>query len=175
MHDSMKKRIWDKMTPKISPSCDASNALKNTAAYTYDSKAAATGKIKSTLDANGHCVGQGAYYMSSRDLANYMAHFNASELIVSKKARDLMFNDSMSNPDDRLVWALSDSDNWMKTNFNAPNIAWSNGIEDGARTVLVRFPDNYYLVLFANSGDMEVGDLYKAGLNAFKEGMKHNF
>lgn len=175
MHQSMKTRIWDKMSPKILPSCDAANALKNTAAYTYGSKADTKGTIKNTLETNGHCVGQGAYYMSSRDLANYMAHFNASELIVSKQARELMFNDSMSNPDDRLVWALSNGDSWMKTNFNVPNIAWSNGIEDGARTVLVRLPDNYYLVLFANSADMEVGDLYKAGVNAFKEGMKHNF
>lgn len=174
MHESMKKRIWDKMTPKISPSCDAANALKNTAAYTYNNKADATGTIKNTLETNGHCVGQGAYYMSSRDMANYMAHFSVSDLIVSKQTRDLMAT-NQTKPDDQMVWAFSQPDNWMKQNFNMPNVFWSNGVEEGARTILVRLPDNYYLVLFANSADLGPDKLYSAGVNAFKEGMKHNF
>lgn len=174
MHDAMKKRIWDKMTPKISPSCDAANALKNTAAYFYDNKADAKGEIKNTLQDNGHCVGQGAYYMSSRDMANYLAHFGSTELIVSKEAREMMANDSM-NPNDQMIWGTWTKDDWMKDKFNMPNVVWSNGIEGGARTVMLRLPQNYYLVLFANSADMGVGDLYKAGVEAFKDGMKHNF
>jgi len=169
----MRERIWNKITPKITLSCDAENTMKNTAAYTYDKKSDATGTIKSTLESNGHCVGQGAYYTSSRDFANYMAHFSATDQIVSKKVRDEMFD--TFNPNDRLVWSFTTGDTWMKTNFNMPVVAWSNGIESGARTVLVRLPNEYYLVLFANSADMSVNQLYKAGVDAFKEGMKHNF
>lgn len=171
MHQSMKTRIWDKMSPKISPNCDAANALKNTAAYYYDTKADAKGKIQSTLESNGHCVGQGGYYMSSRAMADYLAHFGSTELIVSKQARELMFNDTM-NPDDRLVWGTTTPDDWMKDNFNMPNVVWSNGIEGGARAVMIRLPQNYYLVLFTNSADLSASELYKAGVAAFKEGMK---
>jgi CubicO group peptidase (beta-lactamase class C family) len=50
MHNIMKTRIWDKMTPKILPNCDAANALANTAAYGYNSKDdLAAGQITSMI------------------------------------------------------------------------------------------------------------------------------
>jgi hypothetical protein len=63
----------------------------------------------------------------------------------------------------------------MKTNFKMPLIVWSNGIVEGSRTVLIRLPQNHYLILFTNSEDMSAGDLYNAGVAAFKAGMDHNF
>jgi hypothetical protein len=40
---------------------------------------------------------------------------------------------------------------------------------------LIRLPQNYYLILFTNSDELGTGDLYEAGVAAFKAGMQHNF
>ena len=47
-------------------------------------------------------------------------------------------------------------------------------VRDG-KTVLIRLPQNYYLILFTNSDELSVGQLYGAGVAAFKAGMQHNF
>ena len=169
------ERIFDKMTPKINPTCDGANKIAATAAYGYQSKADTNkGIITSAIDKKGHCTGEGGYYWSSRDFANYVAHFSASNLIVSEEARDTMFTEGMPR-DDRLVWSSANSDDWMKTNFKMPVVVWSNGIVEGTRAVLIRLPQNHYLILFTNSEDMSAGDLYNAGVAAFKAGMEHNF
>jgi len=63
----------------------------------------------------------------------------------------------------------------MKTNFKMPVIVWSNGVPAHGKTVLLRLPQNYYLILFTNSDELGTGDLYDAGIAAFKAGMEHNF
>lgn len=175
MDEIFNERLFSKMTPKINPSCDAKNELKNTAAYGYDSKNDTQGIITSQIEKKGHCSGEGGYYFSARDFANYVAHFSTTELIVTKAGRDLMFNDTMKDPNDRLVWTSATSDSWMSTNFKMPFIASSNGITDGTKTVLIRLPQNYYLILFSNSDDMSTGQLFNAGVAAFKAGMANNF
>jgi hypothetical protein len=40
---------------------------------------------------------------------------------------------------------------------------------------LIRLPQNHDLVLFTDSNEMSVSDLYNAGVAAFKAGMEHNF
>lgn len=175
MDAMMRERIWSKMSPKFNPSCDASNALKGTAAYGYSSKSDKDGDIDSSIDASGHCTGTGGYYMAARDLANYAAHFSASDIVVSKATRDLMF-DGKTKKDDQLVWSVVQSDSWMNTNFQTPSVAWSDGrAANNSGGVMLRLPQNYYLVIFANSPDMGSWDLYNAGVAAFKSGMQHNF
>ncbi len=175
MDKLLTERFFNKMQPKINPSCDAKNELKNTAAYGYDSKTDSKGIITSQIEKKGHCSGEGGYYMSARDFANYVAHFSASNLIVTKAGRDMMFNDSMKNTDDRIVWTSATSDSWMNAKFKMPFVASSNGITDGTKTVLIRLPQNHYLVIFSNSNDLNTGQLYNAGVAAFKAGMAHNF
>jgi CubicO group peptidase (beta-lactamase class C family) len=172
MDEILTERFFSKMTPKINPSCDATDELKNTAAYGYASKTDTQGVIKSQIEKKGHCSGEGGYYYSARDFANYVAHFSASDLIVTKTSRDMMFSDTMKNTDDRLVWTAASYSPWVKTNFNMPAVAWSNGITDGTKTVLLRLPQNYYLILFSNSNDMSTGQLYSAGLAAFRAGIE---
>lgn len=175
MHTAMKNRIWDKMKPKIEPNCDASNALKDTAAYGYNSRIdPAKGFISSMIVNQGHCGGHGGYFLSARDFANYVAHFEATDLIVTKEARDLMGTEGMAS-NDRLVWTMATKDPWINTNFKMPNVFWSNGITGGFRSVLIRLPQDYYVVLFTNSPEMNVNQLYNAGVAAFKAGMQHNF
>lgn len=175
MDEIFTERLFSKMTPKINPSCDAKNELKNTAAYGYASKTDTQGVIASQMEKKGHCSGEGGYYMSARDFANYVAHFSASELIVSKEAREWMFSDTMKNTNDRVVWTSATSDSWMNSKFKMPSIASSNGITDGTKTVLIRLPQNHYLILFSNSNDLSTGQLFNAGVAAFKAGMAHNF
>lgn len=171
----MRERIWNKISPKVNISCDAKNTMKNTAAYDYPNKdAKGGGVIFSALEAYGHCVGVGAYYISARDFANYVAHFSQTDLIVTKAGRDAMYQEGMK-ADDRLVWTAATADGWINTNFNKSAVAWSNGIAGGNRTVLLQLPDNYYLILFTTSPELSVGNLFNTGLFAFKEGMKHNF
>lgn len=175
MDEILTERIFSKMTPKINPSCDAKNELKNTAAYGYASKTDTQGIITSQIEKKGHCSGEGGYYFSARDFANYVAHFSASNLIVTKEGRDMMFNDTMKDTNDRIVWTSATNDSWMNANFKMPAIASSNGITDGTKTVLIRLPQNHYLILFSNSNDMSTGQLFNAGVAAFKAGMAHNF
>jgi CubicO group peptidase (beta-lactamase class C family) len=171
----LNERIFNKMTPKINPSCDATNELKGSVAYGYVSKTDTNnGIVSSQIEKKGHCTGEGGYYMSARDFANYAAHFSASNLIVSKEGRDAMYTEGMPK-NDRLIWTVGTDDDWMKTRFKMPVVVWSNGIVANGRTVLIRLPQNHYLVLFTNSNELSVTDLYNAGVAAFKAGMEHNF
>jgi CubicO group peptidase (beta-lactamase class C family) len=174
MHNLMKARIWDKMSPKINPSCDGTS-LSNVAALGYKSKNdTAKGEITSFFDSEGHCGGHGGYFVSSRALAEYVAYFGSSDLIVTSQGRDAMYNETM-NTNDRLVWTAATANSWLGDKFGMPNVIWSNGIAGGYRGVIVRLPQNYYLVLLTNSPDLSVGQLEGAGVNAFIAGMQHNF
>jgi CubicO group peptidase (beta-lactamase class C family) len=174
MHNLMKSRIWNKMTPQINPSCDGTS-LKNVAALSYDSKNdTSKGEITSFFDNEGHCGGHGGYFISARALAEYVAYFSSTDLIVTKAGRDAMYNEGM-NTNDRLVWTASTANSWLGQKFGMPNVIWSNGIAGGYRSVIVRLPQNYYLVLLTNSPDLSVGQLEGAGVNAFIAGMQDNF
>ena len=175
MHAMMKSRIWDQMNPQILPDCDAANTLADTAAYGYASKNdAANGWIMSLIDNQGHCGGHGGYYMSSRALAAYLAHFSATDLIVTSEGRNAMYNEPMAT-DDRLVWSSATPNAWLDEHFGMPNVLWSNGITGGYRAIVVRLPQNYYLVLLTNSPDLSASQLRSAGVNAFIAGMDDNF
>jgi CubicO group peptidase (beta-lactamase class C family) len=176
MHYIMKDRIWDQMNPTILPNCDAKNDLAGTAARAYDSKNDnSIGFIWSEEETFGHRKGQGGYYISSRALANYLAHFSASNLIVTNQARNLMYSDTMANANDRLVWSSASVDGWIADKFNMPRIVSSDGAQDNYRNVIVRLPHNYYLVLLTNSPELSTGQLKNAGVAAFRAGMEHNF
>lgn len=174
MHNIMKMRIWDHMTPKILPSCDGER-LRHVAALSYNSKNdTGKGEITSTLEKQGHCGGHGGYFMSARALANYVAHFSSTDLIVTKAGRDAMYREGM-NPNDRLVWSSSTPNAWLEDKFGMQSVIWSNGIAGGYRSVIVRLPQNHYLILLTNSPDLSVGQLEAAGVNAFIAGMQDNF
>jgi CubicO group peptidase (beta-lactamase class C family) len=171
----MRERIWNKMSPKFSATCDPKKDVKNTGAFGYPNKQAkGGGEFYSMMETIGHCVAVGGYFISARDFANYVAHFSQTDLIVTQAGRDAMYKDGMPS-DDRLVWTKATTNNWINTNFKMSRVAWSNGIAGGVRTVLLRLPENHYLILFTTSPELSVDDLFNIGTLAFKEGMKHNF
>jgi CubicO group peptidase (beta-lactamase class C family) len=174
MHNLMKTRIWDQMSPKILPNCDGTR-LRHVAALSYNAKNdTSKGEITSLLEQQGHCGGHGGYFVSARALAEYVAYFSSTDLIVTKAGRNAMYNESM-NPNDRLVWSSSTANSWLGDKFGMPNVIWSNGIAGGYRNVIVRLPQNHYLILLTNSPDLSVGQLQAAGVNAFIAGMQDNF
>ena len=63
----------------------------------------------------------------------------------------------------------------METHFQMSTIVSSNGVVDGTRAVLIRLPQNYYLVIFTNSEDLSATAIFNAGVAAFRAGMEHNF
>src|SRR5262249_20598971 len=151
------------------------NTVAATAAYGYKTKNDPNkGIITSAIDKKGHCSGEGGFYWSTRDFANYVAHFSTSDLIVSDAGRDAMFKEGMDK-NDRLVWTSATEDNWMETHFQMSTIVSSNGVVDGTRAVLIRLPQNYYLVIFTNSEDLSATAIFNAGVAAFRAGMEHNF
>jgi hypothetical protein len=173
-HNLMKMRIWDQMSPKILPNCDGTR-LRHVAALGYTSKNdPGKGEITSLLEQQGHCGGHGGYFVSARALAEYVAYFSSTDLIVTKAGRDAMYREGM-NPNDRLVWTAATANSWIADKFGMSNVIWSNGIVGGYRSVIVRLPQNYYLVLLTNSPDLSAGQLEGAGVNAFIAGMQDNF
>jgi hypothetical protein len=73
------------------------------------------------------------------------------------------------------VWTAATANSWIADKFGMSNVIWSNGIVGGYRSVIVRLPQNYYLVLLTNSPDLSAGQLEGAGVNAFIAGMQDNF
>jgi CubicO group peptidase (beta-lactamase class C family) len=173
MDEIFYERIFNKMSPKLRTSCNAPVEMKDTAAYGYFSKMDITkGDIWSQVKSSGHCAGQGGYYMSARDVANYVKHVAHTDLIVNQEARALMNQDG-DKFNDRLVWGSADDDAWIRETYGMKYILWSNGIPGatGHRSVIIRLPQNYYLVIVTNSSDVSAGGLFNAGVSAFKKGM----
>lgn len=91
MNEIFYERMFNKMAQPIKPSCDAPVEMKNTLAYGYTSRTdEGKGKTWSQRKTSGHCAGQGGYYMSARDLANFVAHVHNTDIILNQEARDLM-------------------------------------------------------------------------------------
>lgn len=178
MDGIIREYVTDNFSTPINFSCDAADQMANTAAYTYTSLTDQDGGISSIMNTKGHCGGEGGYYMSAHDFANYVANFSASNNVVSSTVRNKMYNETM-NPDDRMVWSFVNNDSWMNTNFDMPRVVWSNGVGSGNRSALLRLPDDYYLVIFSNTRNdtagQTTGQLYNFGVAAFKAGMDHNF
>jgi hypothetical protein len=96
--------------------------------------------------------------------------------MLSQQARLQIYRTGMV-ADDRLVWSFTTTDSWISDKFKMPTIIWSNGIQPYAtgqsfNTVLLRLPLNYELMVFVNSGRMNVNSLASAGLKAFRAGME---
>lgn len=173
----MNQTMFGMAPGKISASCDAANEYKATGAYGYVSKSD-TGKgiITSRKAGKKPCVGSGGYWMSIRDFGSFVAAALHSDRILSQQARLELYRTGMP-ADDRLVWSFTMSDSWISSKFKMSTIIWSNGIQpyDGGQsfnTVLLRLPLNYELMVFVNSGGMNVNSLAKAGLKAFRAGME---
>lgn len=173
----MRQTMFPMAPTKISASRDAANEYKATGAYGYVSKTdSANGIITSRKAADKPCSGAGGYWMSIRDFGSFVAAALHSDRMLSQQARLQIYRTGMV-ADDRLVWSFTTTDSWISDKFKMPTIIWSNGIQPYAtgqsfNTVLLRLPLIYELMVFVNSGGMNVNSLASAGLKAFRAGME---
>jgi hypothetical protein len=162
--------VFEKITPKIYPSCDAPNYYPTKSkihALAYNSiKDTTKGFEWSEKVGHGSCFAQGGWYITGRELAAYVANFAATENIVTNAVRTQMFDDDKD--DNRLVWSRSFSDQWVTDNFDMKVMPFMGGTHNGSRASILMLPNGYYAVGIINSGDMTSGEVTIALLNAFK-------
>lgn len=169
--------LFDQVTGRIALSCDAANAFKTTGAYGYRSKSdRSKGNITSRQAEGKPCSGAGGNWISVRDFGAFTATALYTDRMLSRAAKDAMFRPGLE-ADDRLVWSFTMSDSWTRDRFGMDPIIWSNGIQpysggQSFNTVLLRLPQEYHLMLFANSGGMNVNALARAGLDAWRAGVE---
>ena len=113
-------QIYSKLSPAIRPSCNPTVEFVNQKrVWAPDYKSANDKDPGTTRDSrvnNGYCQAQGGWYITARDLAAFVANFNATETLVSAKTRELMFDDD--KPNDRLVWSFTTDDDSVASKFH---------------------------------------------------------
>ncbi len=181
----MRGKMFEKITPKIYPSCDAPNDYpkqNKPYAMAYDIwNDIGKGFEWSERVGNGSCHAQGGWYLSGRELAAFVANFAATETIVPNEVRAMMFSDKTG---DRLVWSNASGDSFVKEKFGMNFMPWMGGDQDGYHATIVMLPDNYYAVGIINSDVTPVkqgdeygnsGELTRNIMNAFDAGVADNF
>jgi len=184
----IKTNYFSKITPAISPSCDARNEYpkKNiifaksyniwneiTPGADYSSKADNPSKA---------CHAAGGWYVTGRELAAYAANFAATDNIVSAATRKKMFDDE--KPDNRLLWSFARGNTILKTKLDWKSSPYMGGDHGGAHATIVMLPNGYYAVGIVNSNISPVnkGDDYGNShhltaniIKAFEAGIAANF
>ena len=169
----IKGQIFAKNIPKLTPSCNPTVEFvnqKKTWAPDYKS-ATDTGK-GATRDSrvnNGYCHGAGGWYITARDLAAFVANFNATDTLVSSKTRDMMFDDDAA--DERLVWSFTTPDAAISQKFNLKMLPYMGGDQGGAHASILMLPNGYYAIGIINSNDMNSQGVSVGMLRAFKTGI----
>src|SRR5215203_4620630 len=184
----MKGKIFNTINPAIYPSCDpreeypAKNIIH---AKSYNSpNDVFKGVDYSSKEDNPTkaCHAAGGWYVSSRELAAYVANFAATETIVSAATREKMFDDDV--PQARLLWSSAANDAFLKDNFKWDSTPYMGGDQGGSHGTILMLPDNYYAVGIVNSDISPVNKVGQNGgsamltrniMEAFKLGVAGNF
>lgn len=167
----MRTKVFNKTVEPIKPSCDPAKEL-DSFAYIYASASdAAKGSVWSERDENGACHAQGGWYISARELASFVATFSATENLVTKATREMMFDDDNSF-NAAMVWSFPINDSWYQTKFGFNPLPFMGGdapVNNGAaHATIVMLPNGYYAVAIINSNDMNSTALTKILTDAFK-------
>jgi hypothetical protein len=176
----MQKNVFDVIKPGIRPSCDpAVDYPKRTPAVVfaryYDNPLGGDNpRYWSEKDKNQGCHAQGGYYLSMRELAAFMANYQATDTLVSEKVRNMMYDDSTAaTRDDTLGWSEFLSSPFATKNFGVNSIPWKAGGNLGF-TAVVQLPDGYIAVGTIN-GAGNAGTVANILKDAWVQGMIANF
>lgn len=161
----LRDNLFEKATPQISATCRPSVETPATYAREYPSKMWISPSNITPKNAKG-CYAVGGWYISARNLAAFVANFNASETFVSKAVRAKMFNDE--DADNRLVWSRTTTDSWFNTNFGMDTLPYHGGDAGGGRATILMLGGGYYAVGIINSADFSSGELTTILRDAFK-------
>lgn len=166
-------KFYGKITPAIAPSCNPTVEFPNqNRVWAYDYKSvndAGKGGTRDSRNNNGHCHAQGGWYITARELAAFVANFNATETLVSAETRGKMFDDDKSG--ERLVWSFTISDPVIQNKFNYSALPYMGGDHFGAHATILMLPNGYYAIGIINSNDMNSGAVTRRLLEAFKSGI----
>jgi hypothetical protein len=171
----MHGQIYAKITPAIKPSCNPlTEFIKSNVVWAPDYVSAtdtANGMTRDSRVSGGYCQAQGGWYIAARDLAAFVANFNATDTLVSRRTRDLMFDDDDSN--ERLVWSftIDDPQDVIEKKFNLSVLPYMGGDHGGAHATILMLPNQYYAVGIINSDDLSSGGVTRRLLRAFKTGI----
>jgi CubicO group peptidase (beta-lactamase class C family) len=176
----MQKNVFDVIRPAIRPSCDpAVDYPKRTPAvvfarYYENPLGGDNPRYWSEKDKNHGCHAQGGYYLSMRDLAAFMANYQATNTLISDKVRKMMYDDSTAaTRDASLGWAGFLTSPFATKNFGVNAIPWHAGGNLGF-TAIVQLPDNYIAVGTIN-GPGNVGTIANTLKDAWVQAMLANF
>jgi hypothetical protein len=177
----MQENVFEKITPRIRPSCNpgVDYPKRNppvTFALHYENplggESASYGKAKE--DAGG-CHAMGGYYLTMRELAAFMANFQASSLLVSDNVRKLMYNDSNEvTRNDRLGWSRTLESGFATKHFGVNAIAYHGGDKYG-HTAILQLPGGYIAVGTVTGGNNNSSAVATALKNAWGEALRASF
>lgn len=169
----MHGQIYGKITPAIKPSCNPkAEFVDQNKVWAPDYTSAqdtAKGATRDAREINGYCQAQGGWYISARDLAAFVANFNATKTLVSRQTRDLMFDDDNSN--ERLLWSFTIDDDVIQQKFNLKTSPYMGGDHSGAHASILMLPNGYYAIGIINSNDMGSAGVTRRLMRAFKTGI----
>ncbi|MEO6392330.1 MAG: hypothetical protein ABIP75_10795, partial [Pyrinomonadaceae bacterium] len=173
----MQDNIFGVIKPQIRPSCDPAvdfpkaNPAIAFARY-YDAPVSGDNpRFWSEKQKNYGCHAQGGYYLSMRQLASFMANFQATDTLVSEMVRNLMYNDS--DPGARLVWSHVTPSAFTAEHFGVKGIPWHGGDNLG-HSAIVQFPGGY-IAVGAITGPGNGGDVEAALKDAWGAAVADNF
>lgn len=178
----MQKNVFEAITPAIRPSCDpAVDFPKRNPAVTFARFYATplggeNPQYWSEKDNNYGCHAQGGYYLSMRQLAAFMANYQATNTLVSSKTRKLIYDDStVTTRDAGLVFFYSESD-FTKKNFgvNAIPFHLGSGANGYSNTAILILPAGYIAVgTISSQGNAQT--VFEGLKTAWGEAVKGNF
>jgi CubicO group peptidase (beta-lactamase class C family) len=165
----MREVIFPLSLGEIKPSCDPEQDLPNDKiAKIYDSSSDASGWIWSEKESNGSCRGQGGYYMTAQDLANFARTFAFTDRYIGPTTRASLYKPSATGADDeRLIYSETIDHPGFGQELNQLHWPWKCGEQGGARAALVRLPYDYFGVGFVNSEGKGCGGIARAVIDGF--------
>lgn len=168
----MHTKVYSKLTPAIRPSCNPTAeypARGMSWAPDYRFKGdTAKGATRDSRNTNGYCQAQGGWYITARELAAFVANFDATQTLVSHSLRDKLFNDD--DADKRLVWSFTIADKAIDDKFHYSQLPYMGGDHGGAHASIVALPGGYYAVGIINSDEYNSWYVSARLVRAFKSG-----
>jgi hypothetical protein len=179
----MQQNLFDQLLPSaIRPSCDPAvdypkrNPPVTFARFYATPQSGENPQYWSEKDNNYGCHAQGGYYLSMRQLAAFMANYQATNTLVSDKTRKLIYDDStLATRDAGLVFFYSESD-FTKEHFgvNAIPFHLGGGANGYSNTAILLLPAGY-IAVGTITGQGNAKTVFNGLKEAWGEAVRANF
>jgi hypothetical protein len=148
----MQSNVFNVIQPKIQPSCDPAvdfpkrNPPVTFARYYKYPLGGNNSQYWSEKHHNHGCHAQGGYYLGMRQLAAFMANYQATNTLISNSVREMMYDDSTeATRDARLGWSRTIVSPFATKYFKVNEIPIHGG--DGfGHSAIVQLPGGFIAV-----------------------------